>query len=337
MTRTHAGSWKWRDPEDRALVLMYHRIADLTTDPWSLSVSPDHFNEHLQVVKRIGRAVKTPELVTHRRASGDVPLLALTFDDGYGDNFLCAKPLLERWDVPATFYLATGVLGADREFWWDDLDRLFLQPGVLPARLDLEIEGAAWTWTLGAGAAYDTAAFDRHRSWKADDQPPTSRQEIYRSVWQLMQPLPATSQKAILESLLSWASASREGRPANRPMTPDAAAEIAASALFELGAHTVTHPLLSSLTAGVQRREIECSKQHVEAIAGRPVSTFTYPYGDCDAAIVAVVAQAGFTSACTTAPNAVHADGDLLRLPRIHVGNWTGDEFERRLSEWLTR
>ena len=67
-------------------------------------------------------------------SGGDVPSagVVVTFDDGYADNFHNAKPLLERYEIPATVFVTTGYLQDQREFWWDELERILLQPGTLP-------------------------------------------------------------------------------------------------------------------------------------------------------------------------------------------------------------
>ena len=64
----------------------------------------------------------------------------ITFDDGYADVLHHAKPLLERHSVPATVFVATGAIGQRREFWWDELGGLFLQPGTLPEELELTVD-----------------------------------------------------------------------------------------------------------------------------------------------------------------------------------------------------
>src|SRR5438045_9462568 len=105
---------------------MYHRIADAAheSDPWGLCVSPARFAEQLAVLRECGTPLTLRSLVReHER--GDVPSggIVVTFDDGYADNLHAAKPLLERFDVPATVFVTSGQIAKDGEFWWDGLER----------------------------------------------------------------------------------------------------------------------------------------------------------------------------------------------------------------------
>jgi peptidoglycan/xylan/chitin deacetylase (PgdA/CDA1 family) len=128
--------------EPKALVLMYHRVAEPATDVWDLAVSPTNFEQQLRVLQRSGLVVPAEELVsrlaskTLRRRS-----IVITFDDGYCDNYLAAKSLLEQYKLPATFFIATGNLGQASEFWWDELEDIFLLTEHLPAAFDLAIVG----------------------------------------------------------------------------------------------------------------------------------------------------------------------------------------------------
>jgi peptidoglycan/xylan/chitin deacetylase (PgdA/CDA1 family) len=90
----------------RTVVLMYHRIANSANDYWQLCVSPENFEQQLQVISK------------HRDH------VAITFDDGYIDNYTAAKPLLEKHHLPATFFIATGNINSGKEFWWDELQQL---------------------------------------------------------------------------------------------------------------------------------------------------------------------------------------------------------------------
>src|SRR5438874_1513544 len=104
----------------RAIILMYHSVAKVDSDPWALRVMPGHFAEHLEVLQKYGHPIRLQQLAqAHRK--GNIPdrSLVITFDDGYADNLHNAKPLLERYDIPATVFLTTGLIGCDHEFWWD--------------------------------------------------------------------------------------------------------------------------------------------------------------------------------------------------------------------------
>jgi peptidoglycan/xylan/chitin deacetylase (PgdA/CDA1 family) len=324
--------------DGRAVVLMYHRVAEPLSDPWSLSVTPGHFAEHLQVLKKLTRAFRLREL-SQRLEEGRIPRwsVAVTFDDGYCDNFQSALPLLERSGVPATVFLATGYLGSHREYWWDELDHLFLQTGQLPSTLRLMLNGTPAEWDLGPAALYQDAEFQRHRVWKAEQTPPTVRQELYRSIWQSLQRMEEGDREKVLTELFQWAGTTLKARPGYRPMTVEEAAALGKSGLVELGAHTTTHPVLSTLPAARQRDEIERSKARVQEITGAGVTSFAYPYGDFNEESVSIVRENGFTGACSTVPGVVRKESDPLRLPRVHVGDWGGDEFERHLSEWFEK
>jgi peptidoglycan/xylan/chitin deacetylase (PgdA/CDA1 family) len=112
-----------------ARILMYHRVAEVAVDPWELCVTPQHFAEHLEVLSKFARVVSLSQLTQELDAGKSIDRsIAITFDDGYGDNLLTAKPILEKSDLPATIFVANGYVEQQREYWWDELERLFFQP-----------------------------------------------------------------------------------------------------------------------------------------------------------------------------------------------------------------
>ena len=124
----------------------------------------------------------------------------------------------------------------------------------------------------------------------------------------------------------------RDGHPTSRrPMTPEEVRALVTGGLVTIGAHTVTHPPLTSIEAGARRREIVESKAACEALIGTHVSGFAYPYGDLDDEVRSDVEGAGFAYACSTRHGPVTAGSDVFALPRIQVLNWDGDAFGRAL------
>ena len=148
---THAG----RSSDSKAVILMYHRVIEGCSDPWGIGVSPEKFAQQLEVLRRHTQVIRLQELVDAVDAGAiSQTSVVVTFDDGYADNLVNAKPLLERYGIPATIFLTTGYLNGKREFWWDELDRLLLQPGTLPVTLRLNVNGCMQEWDLGDAANY---------------------------------------------------------------------------------------------------------------------------------------------------------------------------------------
>jgi peptidoglycan/xylan/chitin deacetylase (PgdA/CDA1 family) len=88
------------------------------------------------------------------------------------------------------------------------------------------------------------------------------------------------------------------------------------------------------MSLALQQEEIERSKSMLEDVLGRPCASFAFPYGCYSDDTVAIVRHAGFSAACSTHEAAVDSRADLFQLPRIHVQDWNGDEYARRLAAW---
>jgi peptidoglycan/xylan/chitin deacetylase (PgdA/CDA1 family) len=319
-----------------AIILLYHRVTELSSDPQLLCVSRQHFAEHLEILRKHGSPTRLRQAAQTGCGRREV---IVTFDDGYADNLDNAKPLLERYDVPATIFVTTGYVGSRREFWKDYLERIFLQPGTLPAALDLSLNGEFHQWPLGAAASYSTEDFRRHSHWNVTKQTdPTPRQRLYRSLCQLLGSLSEDERRRVVEDLLTWAGMEVTARPTHRILSADEVLRLAEGGLVEVGSHTVTHPVLSTLPLATQRNEILSSKIRLEEILGHPVSSFAYPYGGRShytAETVTAVREAGFDRACSNFGGVVRRGADMWQLPRFLVRDWDGEEFADRLGEWV--
>jgi peptidoglycan/xylan/chitin deacetylase (PgdA/CDA1 family) len=323
-----------------ALILLYHRVGELPSDPQLLCVTPRHFAEHLEILRRYAHPISLQQLVQAYQ-EGDLPQRAvvITFDDGYLDNLMNAKPLLECSDVPATVFVATGYIGNPREFWSDELERLLLQPGALPQTLRLSLNGRIYQWDLGQAAHYSEAAYWRNRSWNVlQKDVPSHRQRLYRSLHRLIQPLPEGEQQRAMNRLVAWAGVTPMVRSTHRTLSADELVCLVEGGHIEAGAHSMTHPVLSTCATAVQRAEIQGSKARLEEMLGRPVSSFAYPYGfrsDYTGQTVALVRQSGFSCACSGFPDVVWRGTDRFQLPRHIAFDWPGEEFAKKLERWF--
>jgi peptidoglycan/xylan/chitin deacetylase (PgdA/CDA1 family) len=320
----------------KALILMYHRVAKVDLDPWSLCVTPQHFAEHLAVLQKYAHPISLQKLAQAHK-DGKIPdrAVAITFDDGYADNLHHAKPLLERYGIPATIFISTGYIGKQREFWWDELERLLLQPGKLPEKLSLNINGSIQHWDLGASVDYSRQDYQRDRTSQAWEAKPGSRMFFYYSIWLILRPLAEVERQNALDNILTWASGEPKPRSTHRSLLAEELSSLVQGELVEIGAHTVTHPFLSAQSKALQQEEIQRSKVDLEEMINRPVRTFSYPFGDRTTQTVELARTAGFDCACSTFKDIVWHKSNQFDLPRVAIENWNREEFAKRLLRWF--
>src|SRR5438067_762086 len=263
------------------LILLYHRIASLPSDPCRLCVSPKHFAEHLEVLKKICRVMSLRDL-TRALDEGELPhrAVVITFDDGFADNLQMAKPLLARHDMPATVFVTSGQIGAEREFWWDELDRLLLQPVELPPSITLGVNGQHHTFDTSNARHFTAEDARRGRAWHAyQPNDPHPRYTLFRSILQRLARETPAVQRAVTEQLRKQLGASLQMRRTHRCMSAGEIRVLEHDGLVEIGAHTVSHPWLAAIPLAEQRREMAQSKAELEEILGKPVTSFAYPHG----------------------------------------------------------
>jgi peptidoglycan/xylan/chitin deacetylase (PgdA/CDA1 family) len=335
----------------KGLVLMYHRIADLPSDAWGIAVRPGTFSRHLEVLRRDYEVVDL-DRVAKDLYNGSMPRrwIAVTFDDGYADNLYEAKPLLERHGVPATVFGVSGKIGSASEFWWDEIEGIFLGASSLPDSLELILSDRRLSWNVGSNGDKVTPHM-RRSQWRAWESGAVSkRQQVYREVHAVMVGLVAAQREDLLEQLRSWAGTSSDSRPNYRVLAPDELLELAAGGGVAIGSHSVSHIPLYLVEGEVLRTELETSKHYLEHVLNKPVTSFSYPFGSRVPATVAAVQGAGYAYACSSLShedvcaldansiNGVIRDGLTIgpyELPRVMIEDWEADQLSARLTRWF--
>ena len=297
------------------IVLLYHRVTTLPCDPEMLAVTPDNFRAQMRYLKETVPLVRFDEEWT----AVSKPAVAITFDDGYADNVLEALPILEEVGVPATFFVSTGTIGTTEEFWWHELEHVILEKHSQPASFTLSDDRFGRTWP---------ADIDRER------------QGLYNDMVRLMNSVDAARRNDWLIQLRHWAGIETAPAAIHRAMTIDELRLLAGSSRITIGAHTVTHTRLSSLSADAQREEIATSKRQLEAWLDREIRIFSYPFGrrcEYTKESIALCRETGFTKAAANFPGQAHRWTDPYQIPRHLVRNWPVELFAERVRGFWTR
>jgi peptidoglycan/xylan/chitin deacetylase (PgdA/CDA1 family) len=322
------------------IILLYHRVSSVSHDPQLMCVSPEHFEQHMAVLREHA-APMSLENLTHSLRTKHVPSrrAVVTFDDGYADNLINAKPVLEKHNVPATVFIPAGNIGQNRGFYWDILESIFLYPGSLPEKLAVTIRGQSFVWELGGFAVYSDEQFMQHKVWHVEKRSdPTLRHTLYRFLCELLRSLDIAERDRLINELITWAGSKSSDRSMAPTMSENEIQKLIDGDLIQVGAHTVMHPLLVGIPEDSQRQEIQAGRNSLEFVVGHPVTSFAFPYGgrsQYSQESVRLVQQAGFSCACSNYPGVVWNNSSPFELPRHVVRDWDGDEFTHRLEEWF--
>jgi peptidoglycan/xylan/chitin deacetylase (PgdA/CDA1 family) len=300
-----------------AIILGYHRISAEGQDPFSMSVSPTNFVEQLAVIRDLATPIALPALVQGLR-EGELPrhTVALTMDDGYADNLYKARPLLERYEMPATIFVISGYLG--QEFWWDELARLVLTEGAFADGICLKTAGQEFAW----------------RPQQVGDLG-KQREQLLENLYWRIRPLSEQERQGAMQQLKSWVGAVPVEKPLHLSLNVAELQTLADCPLIEIGSHTDTHPALADLASNEQEHEIEHSRTKLTEITGRDITGFSFPNGSYSATTQKMLKNAAYTYACCSDQDTAQHIDQCYQLPRLWVPNVAGEEFGRWLRHWL--
>jgi len=255
-------------------ILQYHRVNnehDFLMDSVPIKV----FARQMEMLRKFFNVLPLEELV-ERAGKSDIPAraIAITFDDGYRDNYQNAFPILKRLNLPATIFVTTGAIDSDAPLWHDTLFNAFWRT----QRKAISINGTEYPLNTVTEKRYAVDALRQYlRSYPLENR----NTLIHKITAQLEVPVQFCSN----ELYLSWDQI-REMSHAN----------------ITFGAHTVTHPILTQLSAREMTDEITISKTTLERQLGCPVRLFAYPNGgrgDFDEGVKRVLKEADFLCAVT--------------------------------------
>jgi peptidoglycan/xylan/chitin deacetylase (PgdA/CDA1 family) len=284
------------------VVLMYHRVDRRAHDPLRLCVTPEHFAEQVAAIRQVADLVAPHQIFE----PGSRPRVAITFDDGYLDNLEHAAPVLEAHDAPACIF-ATDHLGPDAaEYWWDQLDHLFLDgdAGVPYVELDL---------------AHGTVRYDiRNEAGRIRTF------SVLNNVFRDLAPDTRRGHLAVLHEQLGRTPVHCD---AHRRLDRADLRALADGGLVEIGGHTAGHAALPLVDRATAAAEIAGNRATVAAATGRAPRLFAYPYGTYARRSATQVRRAGYELAFLARPGMIWALTNPMAVPRLPVHDWGAEQF----------
>lgn len=272
----------------RLRILMYHGFCEDVSagQPWipAYFVTRSQLEEQLAYLSRHWKFLRLSEAIERLR-QGELPprAVCLTVDDGYANNLHVAQPLLQKYNAPATIFLASAYIESGEFYPFDRLRliRTFTAPAAQPKN------GYGESLPEYLNNPIDQVIRDAEPQWR----------EILPKLTEAQR---------------------RELRPLTREELRQLDPRV-----VELGAHSHSHCILRNETLERRRREIETSLERVSEWTGRAVNLFSYPNGqrgDFNETDKEVLRARGVVAAVSTITGANRVGQDPLELKRYPVG-----------------
>lgn len=292
--------------EEELVVLLFHGVVEDNSHPLKnynrKHIEKDYFAKTMAELKSAGHALSMDEVVELTRAGEPYPprSFAVTFDDGFANNYTVAAPILNDLGLPATFYVTTDYVDRNRVAWHDSIEYCLSEVG----RVELK-----FPW---AKAPVQCGTFEEKRAVMED-----IRHHIKRS--------PDIDPDEFADEIFDQCGVARVHfleDEFNSKMTWRQVAELASTPGFLVGGHTHTHAIMSFLDELALAGEIDHSLSLLEEKCGLGARHYSYPEGMdyCySESVIASLKERGVVC-CPTAIDGTNALGtDLFHLKRIMV------------------
>ena len=290
---------------NRLLVLCYHGVVSRSPPEdgflYRNAVSTQEFEKQLKTLVHLFHPISVNDLIKHAKDSTSPPgrSVLITFDDGFRNNSENAAPILKRLGIPAAFFVTTGYIGSDRILWTQEVVEIILGwsseeiplPGI---ESTVKVPGDK----TGRIALSETI---RKRCKTLSDE---ERSKYVNELRNCVPDLNLAPRKE-LYTFMTWDDVRSLGKQG-----------------FEIGSHTVEHPILTKLSADRLKQELISSKRKIEEEVGLPCRVITYPNGghsDYSQEVITQTEDAGYDLAFTLTEETNPGTLNRYAISRVNV------------------
>lgn len=284
----------------RPLVLAYHGIYDGERRPGRLPatfIHVDDLSTQLQALKRSYRVLHPDQFVHFVQTGTPLPPYSalITFDDGYESFGRLAAPVLERFGLRATVFVATHFIETMKPYWFD-IAWIYVKELAVGRCEILKTSTASLPFKDG-----DAAVLSALKAMTPDQRDPL--------VAEMKVAIEKSNTPSISDLGLFY------------PLSPPKLKTLSDNG-FSVGGHTHSHTILSTLSDDHAAKEINLNKAYIEDILGRRCHLFAYPnggFGDFLPSHKDILYRAGYTAAFSLTQRRSSPAMDPMDISRINV------------------
>ena len=295
-------------PQKNIAVLMYHRIIDSDYTFWQLNVSPKTFEKHIKYISENYKVLRLEEEWSDIVVP-DQKYVVITFDDGYVDNYRFALPILEKYQVPATFFVSTDLIDTNEMYWWDELEKIFI--------VDKYVGEFVF-----AGIQYKIADLN-------------DRRKVCLTIRNRIKDMSSAERRNSMSELRSVMKVEQSVTSELRCVNTAELIRMAESPYVTIGGHTKSHLSMGKVhSAEVLHSEMEESLEILEKKIGKKIELFAYPFGGaedwCDTS-EQIVAECGIKKSVLVKNGNMSIDDKMYNIPRHMV--FESEDIEKKMRK----
>ena len=299
----------------KKVVLMYHRVNDTTQDYNRITVNEKNFRAQMMFLKENYLVLSVDDFLAYE---GREDVVTITFDDGFADFYQKALPILEETEIPATIFVTTGKMDTEEELWTSEIMRLLYLNDSGCEKLSLTV--------MGKQVFFPISTIEQ-------------RGKAYRSIRQILMQVSGAEVEELLADMRNQLDMDAMGRQEYLFLSHKQCKELAEHPLITVGAHTVSHVSVGKVEDTVMECEIQTSIEQLQNTLSEQIRYFAYPFGSkADYSLKAIeqLRKCGIKAAFTTCSGdykkGIHSE---YEIPRVYVGNWEVDRFQKSLEVHL--
>jgi len=300
-------------------IVTFHRVGggrcpDMEYSLPNLSISEESFEEVIRFFQRRFNPISFPDLLHATQNQGKIlrnPIV-VTFDDGYEDNYTHAFPVLEKFRVPATFFLTSSFVDSNKTFWWDRMFHALVR--MKPRRLREDVCAGGCPDRAGNGLM-------KRLTEEGGSEERYDGEEISAFIAGLWSVGEEKIHQALVEVGHAATAETREFSSNNRMLSWSQVREMKDSGMT-FGSHSRTHVNLNHLTKSRLMEELLLSKREIERNLEEEINFFAYPGGSFSDGVKDAVVECGYRCACSTESGVNDMETNVFGLKRINI--WQG-------------